>query len=203
MQVRFTEEQTSQFIDAKQKYMAAVTKIMSRPDHHSFDALNAYIREIDKIFNIIMTSVQDREKEISAELMKAIDNDDESALDGLEDTFNHPERVTQELRTQINQYFSGDVEVNKLDAKYKEIEPRITGFIFQGDVDDVMKKRAMDFLSKGVSILKKSYGVTFSDDSTLTWNPLGSAIELAAARSELSHKMDYLADDNQSTLTLK
>ena len=203
MQIRFTKEQTDQFVDAKKKYMAAVSKIMERPDHHSFDSLNAYIREIDKIFNLILTSTQARANEIVAQVTYAMMNGDDATLDGLAEAFENPAQITQELQAEINKYFVGDVEVNKLDEKYKNIEPRITGHIYKGDADGAVGKNTMGFLSKGVSMLKKTYGVTFSDGSTLTWNPMGNATELAAARSEFSHKMEYLANENRSVMSPK
>lgn len=203
MQVRFTKEQTDQFVDAKKKYIAAVSNIMERPDHHSFDSLNAYIREIDKIFNLIMTSLQTRANEIVAQVTYAMMNDDEATLDGLAAAFENPAKITQELQSEIDKYFKGDAEVNKVDETYKKIEPRITGIIFKGDTDGVVGKNTMGFLGKGVSVLKKTYGVTFSDGSNLTWNPLGNAMELAAARSELGHKMEHLANESRSVMSPK
>lgn len=186
MQFNFTEEQTKQILDSKKNYIASVSKILERSDHHCFDSVCAYLREIHKISDLAESLAQARGGQIWTQIIS----------EG--GAWPNTSTVPQELKTQINKYLS-DVEVTKLDEKFKNIEPRIAGYIFKSGLEAIEHNmQGFRLLQKGIPALTKTYGVTFSDGSPLTWNPVGGALELAAARSEFNYKMDYLANDKSS-----
>lgn len=202
MQVRFTEEQIQQADVVKAKYVQTINAIIAGPDHHGFDAVCAYLREIEKMHDLIFSVIQAQSNKFVAQLAKAMVNDDEDYIEDVAKDFD-AKKLQKALQEEINARMIDDA-VKKVDEQYKALDSRLDSFIFRSDQNNLQtQKQLFKFLDKGASILHKTYGVKFSDGTELTWNSGGKATEMAAARSEFEHKMAYLANNDRLVAGMK